>query len=264
MGDLMKIAYMGIDLMYPVLESLIRDGVEIMELFTCPTDNVTEFNTSVIKTADNMGIPWTQERIKERDLNRLEADGCQAIICAGYYYRAPVSDKIPMVNFHPAPLPEYRGAWPMPQILLRGENIGGVTVHKMARELDTGDILMREEFTLSPWDTLQDYMNKVYEKIPDMVNEVVYRLPQLLKSATPQMGGHYWPNPTEKDWTIRSDMCAEEADRILRAFYGYECMYSDGQRQWEIIEGIAHCGKAEEKAFPVRNGYITAERVRAL
>ena len=59
----MKIAYLGIDLLKPVLDGLLREGCRVLKLFTCPVDNVTEFNTAVIQTAKERGIPYTQDRI---------------------------------------------------------------------------------------------------------------------------------------------------------------------------------------------------------
>ncbi len=55
----MKIAYLGIDLLEPVLDALLGEGCRVLKLFTCPVDNVTETNTAVIKTARERGIPHT-------------------------------------------------------------------------------------------------------------------------------------------------------------------------------------------------------------
>ena len=47
----MKTAYLGIDLLKPVLDALLGEGCQLLKLFTCPVDNVTETNTAVIGTA---------------------------------------------------------------------------------------------------------------------------------------------------------------------------------------------------------------------
>ena len=64
----MKTAYLGIDLLKPVLDALLAEGCEMLKLFTCPVDNVTEFNTAVIQTAEGRGIPYTLSRITAADL----------------------------------------------------------------------------------------------------------------------------------------------------------------------------------------------------
>ena len=119
----MKTAYLGIDLLKPVLDALLGEGCRVLKLFTCPVDNVTETNTAVIGTARERGIPCTQARITAADLDWLASQGCGLLVCAGYYYRVPVTDAIPMVNFHPTPLPVGRGSWPMPRLILEGAGL---------------------------------------------------------------------------------------------------------------------------------------------
>lgn len=260
----MKIAYLGIDLLKPVLDALLAEGCQVLKLFTCPVDNVTEFNTAVIQTAEGRGIPYTLSRITAADLDKLSAQGCQLLVCAGYYYRAPVTDAFPMVNFHPTPLPVGRGSWPMPRLILEGTEFGGVTAHKMAADFDTGEILLQERFPLAGREDHRTYMEKVYEKVPGMVHKLVNDLPQVLANAQPQGAGEYWPLPREADWTVTPDMDAARADLILRAFYGYECVYRDGERRIELIGGRLIPGDSVGQPFPVRGGYLTADRVRTL
>lgn len=260
----MKIAYLGIDLLKPVLDALLDEGCQVLKLFTCPVDSLTEFNTAVIKTAEERGIPYTLDRITAADLDGLAARGCELLVCAGYYYRAPITDAFPMVNFHPTPLPIGRGSWPMPRLILEGAKQGGVTAHRMAADFDTGDILLRERFPLGPREDHQTYMEKVYEKVPSMVRALVRRLPEVLENAQPQGAGEYWPLPAEEDWTVTPDMDAARSDLILRAFYGYECVYREGARKTELIGGRVVLGDPAGRPFPVKGGYVAADKIRPL
>lgn len=260
----MKTAYLGIDLLKPALDALLGEGCHVLKLFTCPVDNVTEFNTAVIRTAQERGIPYTLDRITAVDLDGLARTGCELLVCAGYYYRAPITGAFPMVNFHPTPLPVGRGSWPMPRLILEGARYGGVTAHKMAADFDTGDILLQERFPLGEREDHRTYMEKVYERLPAMVHTLVRGLPGVLAGARPQGPGEYWPLSEEEDWTVTPDMDAPQADRILRAFYGYECVYRDGARKTELIGGRVVPGDPAGRPFPVRGGYVTADRIRAL
>ena len=152
----------------------------------------------------------------------------------------------------------------MPRLILEGAAYGGVTAHKMAADFDTGDILLRERFPLGPREDHQTYMEKVYEKIPSMVRALVRRLPEVLEAAQPQGRGEYWPLPAEADWTVTPDMDAARADLILRAFYGYECVYRDGAQKTELTGGRVVLGDPAGRPFPVKGGYIAADRVRPL
>lgn len=260
----MKIAYLGIDLLHPVLRSLLDGGCEILKIFTCQTDNVTEFNTEVIRTAKENGIPYTKKRITDLDIKALSGAGCGLLVCAGYYHRIPVREDFPMVNFHPAPLPLGRGAWPMPWIILKKIDVGGITVHKITEKLDAGDILLQETFPVDPKETLVTYMDKVSVRIPAMVERLLKDFPALWENARPQGEGVYWEPPASARWTVRAQMSAAEADTILRAFYGYECLYEKEGRLTELIGGRVIFGEEDGQEFPLRGGYIEAEKRRGL
>jgi formyltransferase domain-containing protein len=259
-----KVIYLGIDMLYPVLDSIIDQGCNVMKLFSCPTDNVTEFNTRVLKTADKYNIPYTLNKITETDLIEFKEAGCDLLVCAGYYYRVPILETLPMVNFHPSPLPLGRGPWPMPIILLNGLPYGGLTVHKMTQDIDAGDILLSETFAIKKDETLKSYMEQVFLLVPDMVCRLIRDLPALMDQAYVQGKGQYWPSPAEADWTVYPQMSVEQADRILRAFYGYECIYQAGDSRTELIGGRAVAGDNSGQSFPLNGGYIHAERIRKL
>ena len=260
----LKIAYLGIDLLHSALRTVLQEDCRVLKLFTCATDNVTEFNTEVLETARAHRIPVSLKPVAAEDLAWLAEQGCELLLCGGYYHRLPITEAFPMVNIHPAPLPAFRGPWPMPVMLLRGERRGGVAMHKMEATFDTGDLLLEETFPLSSTATLADYMAQVEALLPGMVRRLLREMPALLANARPQGEGTYWPCPTEKDWTITPEMPAAQADTILRAFYGYECVYRAGTRAYELIGGRVLREPGAGPSFPVDGGWVCAPRVRKL
>jgi methionyl-tRNA formyltransferase/ubiquinone/menaquinone biosynthesis C-methylase UbiE len=66
------------------------------------------------------------------------------LVCGSFPYRIPPEvvaiPRLGAVNFHPAPLPRYRGPNPLRQ-LYAGEATLGATLHRIAPELDAGPIL---------------------------------------------------------------------------------------------------------------------------
>jgi len=56
--------------------------------------------------------------------------------------------KLGFVNYHPAPLPEYRGRFAMCDAIKNQVMRWGVTVHYMDEEYDTGDIIKIKYFDL--------------------------------------------------------------------------------------------------------------------
>ncbi len=267
----MKAACVGIDILHPVLTSLYDTGCEIMKVFTCNTDNVTEFNVKTVSFAKEHDIPLQYDRITKDDLYDLVAGGCDFVLVGGYYYVIPVIEELRIVNTHPAYLPIGRGAWPMPLTILKGLTESGITMHRMTKGLDEGEIILRERIPVYPEkDTLLTLTERQNALIPGMVKSLVSDFDNLWDNATKQDESiaEYWEMPREEDYTVRDTCTFQQADLILRAFYSYECYYIDtntGQK-YELIGARAHKGQApapgDEKIFLIKGGYISSPQAR--
>ncbi len=82
------------------------------------------------------------------------------------------------VNIHASLLPKYRGAAPIQQSILDGEEKTGVTIMQMDVGLDTGDILLQEEIAItdemtggSLFDALADMGAKMIVKALPLIEE---------------------------------------------------------------------------------------------
>ncbi len=257
----MKIAYIGIDLFYPALEKLKNLGCEIIEIFTCEVDNVCEFNLEICDFAKRYKIPLSKSKISREDIFRLIDKGCKAAVCGGYYFKIPHDTHLPIVNIHPSLLPIGRGSWPMAQSILRKDKSSGVTIHKIAEGFDTGDILLQSAFKLDKDETHKTFMEKANRVLLEMLPQLTEDFDRLYKLAKPQAEGEYWQAPTDIDYTITSDMTVKEADLILRAFYGYECIYKKNAESQIIIGGRAVLAdNLSDKEFPLKDGYITFKK----
>lgn len=269
----MKAAFVGIDILHPVLTSLYETGCEIMKIFSCRTDNVTEFNTKTVSFAKEHDIPLQLDRITQDDLFDLVAMGCDFVLVGGYYYVIPVIEELRIVNTHPAFLPIGRGAWPMPLTILKGLTESGITMHRMTRGLDEGAIILQEKIPVYPKeDTLITLTRRQNQMIPAMVRRLVSDFDNLWDNAIPQDESiaEYWEMPGESDYTVTDHMTYDRADLILRAFKGYECFYVDSEdnSRYEIIDGVAY--KSEDmsgvpsSALKIHDGYILCERIRRI
>ena len=56
-------------------------------------------------------------------------------------------------NFHPAPLPSYRGSFARTHAILNGERSFGVTIHALSEGADQGDIISSSSFPVLEGDT---------------------------------------------------------------------------------------------------------------
>ena len=61
-----------------------------------------------------------------------------------------------VLNVHYSLLPKYRGATPLETALLAGERETGVTIQKMVKELDAGDIVAQEATPIAPSETARE------------------------------------------------------------------------------------------------------------
>lgn len=259
----MKIAYAGFDLMADALEALVCNANnELIKLFTCEVDGVYEQKYKVERLAQILGSPATTDRITQQDIDELLDAGCELLISAGYYYKIPVDKRLPMVNIHPSLLPYGRGAWPMPLAILDGLRESGVTVHKTEKDFDAGDILLQERFTIDRDETLVGFMEKVNRLLPSMMDRLTADFEALWNDARPQGEGAYQPQPDPLDYVLTAKDTVKDADRVLRAFFGFPCYYHDGKKMRELVSYRAFSGAGDEESFPLADGHI--ERVFAV
>lgn len=67
------------------------------------------------------------------------------------------------INAHASLLPKYRGAAPMQRALMAGDTVTGVTIMKMVRALDAGDMLVKREIPIPEEMSLGD-LERAMEK----------------------------------------------------------------------------------------------------
>ena len=72
--------------------------------------------------------------------------------------------KIPSIgtiNLHASLLPHYRGAAPINHAIINGETITGVTTFFIDEKIDTGNILLREEIQIFPFENAGDLHDRL-------------------------------------------------------------------------------------------------------
>jgi methionyl-tRNA formyltransferase len=118
------------------------------------------------------------------------------------------------VNFHPAPLPEYRGRNVGYQSILNNEKEFGATLHYADETFDTGDIIAVKYFPIRA----SDHAGNVTENARNACLHLFYEwMPRLLKGEKPQgfrqMGGTYYKKkPIDPNVSLTS-----EQQRLVRA-----------------------------------------------
>lgn len=144
----MKVAYFGLPLGALLLD---HDGHELVSVALSRTDTV--------------GLRRAQRRFGERLLVRPRADdpslrsrlrdaGAELLVSWFWTTRLPMAlvKVCPLGGFgvHPSLLPRHRGPDPYFWAIESGDQVTGVTAHRIAADYDTGAILARRELAIDP------------------------------------------------------------------------------------------------------------------
>jgi methionyl-tRNA formyltransferase len=73
------------------------------------------------------------------------------------------SPKFGSINVHASLLPKFRGAAPIQWALINGEKETGITIQKVAFELDSGDIILQEKVSIAESDNISTLTKKLFE-----------------------------------------------------------------------------------------------------
>lgn len=107
------------------------------------------------------GIPvLTPEKLDADTIAAIGARHCDLGICVAYGKIFPealiATFSKGVLNVHYSLLPKYRGATPLEAALLAGEHETGVTIQKMVKELDAGDIVTQEATSIGESETARE------------------------------------------------------------------------------------------------------------
>lgn len=114
------------------------------------------------------GIPLlTPEKLDARAIDTIRSYRSDYGVCVAYGKIFPdeLINAFPkgVLNVHYSLLPKYRGATPLETALLVGEKETGVTVQKMVKELDAGDIVAQEATPIAPSETARELRPRLVE-----------------------------------------------------------------------------------------------------
>ncbi len=68
-----------------------------------------------------------------------------------------------LINLHGSLLPRYRGAAPVQWAIWNGDSVTGITVQKMAKRLDSGEVILQEEIAIKDEDTSTELLDRMIE-----------------------------------------------------------------------------------------------------
>ncbi len=123
------------------------------------------------------------------------------------------------INVHPSLLPKYRGASPLISTILNRDKVGGISIQTLADEMDSGDILLQEEFLLTGRENILDLSKFCGESGAVLVSRVLNDFEKFYKNRTKQddFEAIYCKKISREDAFIDWNRSALEIDAQIRA-----------------------------------------------
>lgn len=94
--------------------------------------------------------------------------------------------KLGCYNVHGSLLPKYRGAAPIQRAIWDGEKTTGVTIQRIVKKLDAGDIVIKKEIEIDPEETSGDLMHRLAHLGGEALVEAVKLIEAGHATFTPQ------------------------------------------------------------------------------
>lgn len=263
---ILRVVFMGSpEFAVPTLLSL-HANFQVTGVFTQPDKpkgrGRKPFPTAVKIAADELGVPVAQPR----DLTSAQSFALltewkpDVIVVAAYGKILPerVLDFPPLgcVNLHASLLPRHRGASPIAEAILAGDEFTGVSTMRMDKGLDTGDILLQKKIPIGKRDTAGSLHDKLMELGIDLVVRTLQGMIDRSMKPTPQdhAKATYSRPLSKQDGRLIWRQEAEYLDRVVRAMNPWPGAYlvfsEENIKIWEA---------APEKGF-ARPGRIIAVR----
>lgn len=177
----MKILFLGSSRFSKiVLQKLFSNKVDISAVITQPDrpsgrgHKLTPTEVKQFALANNIEVyTFYKVRLHMEEIKKIDYD-VAVVASFGQILPQEFLDYKLAINVHPSLLPKYRGATPIQSAILNGDKVTGVTIMKVAKEVDAGDIILQREFALNG-----EYYLELEEKLATLGGEMTI---EVLKS----------------------------------------------------------------------------------
>jgi methionyl-tRNA formyltransferase len=237
-----------------ILEALVEknDQYEVVAVVTQPDRPVGRkriLTPSPVKEAAlKHDIPVYQpEKIgRDQEVKDLLADDIDLIVTAAFGQFLPTSileaPKDGAVNVHASLLPKYRGGAPVHYAIWKGDKETGVTIMRMVKKMDAGDILTQVVVPIESEDTVATMFDKLSVAGTDLLMETLPKLfaGEITPQAQVEEEATFSPNITSQEEQIDWHQTASQIHNQVRAFNSWPVAHTkvDGKRWkiWQVAE----------------------------
>lgn len=208
------------------LESLARVGVQVRRIFShadSPGEQI--WWRSVVEWAAHNDVPCELDVDLKDPLvrERIAADSPD-LICS-FYYRKMIPEAVLAIaplgafNLHGSLLPKFRGRSPVNWQLVQGVAHSGLTLHRMVKQADAGDLIAQQAVEVHPDQDAIGLTRQLLGIAPDFLDRAFREL--IAGRAQPQVQDHgqatYFGGRTPADGVIDWRKPAREIHNLVRA-----------------------------------------------
>ena len=235
----MKIVFLGTpDFAVPSLEAIIGSRHGLLLVVTQPDRPKGREGrpqpppVKLVAQAHNLPVYQPESVNAEESVARLSELQPDVLVVAafGQILRKRVIEipKIACINVHASLLPKYRGAAPVPAAILNGERVTGVTIQRMVRKLDAGDIIRQESTPIGDAETAGELTDRLARLGAKALIEALNDLACGKARFTPQDDSlaTLAPMLSKADGLIHWSQPAEQIARHIRAMQPWPGAYT--------------------------------------
>lgn len=174
-----------------------------------PRKAINRLNLNIQLAHENhISVTAFSEESFEKEVKQWLIDApCDVVFVMTFPYKIPSTVlAIPthgFLNFHYGLLPQYRSADPIFWQIRNGESYGGITVHQMDENWDSGPVLFTKKLEIKPNHTHGLHLNNLAQFGGAVLCDVIKLLehPESLRLQR-QTDGRYWKKPELTDVRI--------------------------------------------------------------
>lgn len=193
----MRIIYAATpDFASPALKSIIETKNDVVLIITQPDKANARGNKVILSPIKQIGMEHNIKIFQPENINSSQSldiiKSCNADLLITAAYGQILKEellnipKCGCVNIHASLLPKYRGAAPINRAIIDGEKISGITIMKMDRGMDTGDIIMQKEIAVEDDMTAGQLHDKLANLGADMIEKFLSDVSGYLLKAKKQ------------------------------------------------------------------------------
>ena len=148
------------------------------------------------------------------------------------------------INFHTAPLPEYRGVFGFNFAIFNEEKQYGVTAHRLSDRFDRGDIIEVDRFGIDPYNiTVKELVDLSNQHLYELFKKIYFKLKNNEKIfySKQEKGKYYSREDFDNLKQIKDTDSAEVIRRKIRAFW-----YPPFEGAYIVLQGEKYCLVTED------------------